>query len=139
MPLTDDVITLLRKPALCFVTTLMPDGSPQTTETWVDTDGDHVIVNTVAGFQKLRNVKRDPRVSLAVADPDQPMYYAEIRGRVVDTTDEGGWEHINELSQKYNGGPYRAFNEQQRHRVIMTIAPERVRMMGRRVTHTPQG
>jgi PPOX class probable F420-dependent enzyme len=132
MTLPDDVAALLRNRAICFVTTLMPDGSPQSTETWVDTDGENVIINTVAGFQKLKNVARDPRVSVVAADPDTPVYYAEIRGRVVGTTEEGGWEHINALSERYVGKAYTAFNEQQRHRVIMTIAPDRVRMMGRR-------
>jgi PPOX class probable F420-dependent enzyme len=131
MTLPDEVVALLRKPALCFVTTLMPDGSPQATQTWVDTDGKNVVVNTVAGFQKLRNVERDPRVSIAIADPDKPVIYAEVRGRVVGTTEEGGWEHINALSEKYTGGPYQPWSEQARNRVIMTIAPDKVRMMGR--------
>ena len=44
------------------------DGSPQTTQTWVDTDGAHVIINTVQTHLKMRNIERDPRVSLAVCD-----------------------------------------------------------------------
>jgi hypothetical protein len=50
----------------------MPDGSPQFTQTWVDTDGEHVLINTVEGFQKVRNVGRDPRVALSVSDPGNP-------------------------------------------------------------------
>jgi hypothetical protein len=57
----------------------MSDGSPQVTETWVDTDGEHVIVNTVVGFLKVRNVERDPRVVLAVQDPGNPFRYIQAR------------------------------------------------------------
>ena len=60
--MNQELLALLRAPSLCYVTTLMPDGSPQLTQTWVDTDGQHIIINTVEGFQKLRNVQRDPRV-----------------------------------------------------------------------------
>ncbi|WHU49943.1 pyridoxamine 5'-phosphate oxidase family protein [Gordonia sp. L191] len=84
----------------------MPDGSPQLTQTWVDTDGEHVLVNTVQGFQKDKNIQRDPRVSINVSDPDNPARYFEIRGRVIGSTTDGGAEHIEALSQKYLGAPY---------------------------------
>ena len=70
MTIPDDLLALLRGAAPCFVATVMPDGSPQLTETWVDTDGENVVINTVEGFQKVRNLRRDPRVSLNVCDPD---------------------------------------------------------------------
>ena len=70
MDLPEDVVELLRQPSICFVTTLMPDGSPQITETWVDTDGKHVVINTVQGHQKVRNLARDARVAVAVADKE---------------------------------------------------------------------
>lgn len=69
MKLPDGFLELLRKPSACFVTTLMPDGSPQTTQTWVDTDGEHVVINTVQTHLKVKNIQRDPRVSVAVCDP----------------------------------------------------------------------
>ena len=89
-PLPDALLTLLRGAAPCFVATAMPDGSPQLTETWVDTDGEHVVINTVEGFQKVRNLRRDPRVSLNVCDPGDVSRYFEVRGHVVDITAEGG-------------------------------------------------
>jgi PPOX class probable F420-dependent enzyme len=92
--LPEDLIALLRQPSPCFVATVMPDGSPQLTQTWVDTDGKHVIINTVQGFQKLKNVEREPRVAVSVAGPARPSRYYEIRGQVVDVTTEGGTEHI---------------------------------------------
>ena len=71
--LPEDLVALLRQASLCFISTVMPDGSPQLTETWVDTDGARILINTVDGFQKVKNIRRDPRVAVAVADPEQPL------------------------------------------------------------------
>jgi len=61
--LTAGMQKLLKEKAYCQIATLMPDGSPQLTETWVDTDGQHILINTAEGRQKVRNVRRDPRVA----------------------------------------------------------------------------
>ena len=78
MDLPEDLIALLHQPSLCYFATLMPDGSPQITQTWVDTDGEHIVINTVQGFQKLKNVERDPRVAVSVSDPSNLSHY--LRG-----------------------------------------------------------
>ncbi|NHC16189.1 PPOX class F420-dependent oxidoreductase [Motilibacter deserti] len=130
MDLPADLLALLRAPSPCFVTTLMPDGSPQITQTWVDTDGEHVLINTVAGFQKLRNIERDPRVALAVADPGNPSRYFAVRGRVVATTTDGAADHIEELAQRYLGGAYPWFGGRDQVRTIVTIAADKVHAMG---------
>jgi len=57
---------LLCKRADCFFATMMPDGSPHVTRTWVDADGTSILINTVEGHQKLRNVRRDPRVMRSI-------------------------------------------------------------------------
>lgn len=108
----------------------MPDGSPQVTQTWVDTDGEHVIINTVEGFVKLRNIARDPRVAVAIGDPEQPFRYFQVRGHVIATTTEGGAEHIEMLSQKYTGQPYAWYGGRDQVRVIVTIAADAVSGMG---------
>ena len=69
-PLPAGLIELLGRPSPCFLATLMPDGSPQLTETWVTTDGEHVVINIVDGMQKARNIARDARVAVNVVDPD---------------------------------------------------------------------
>ena len=130
MPLPEDLQALLRRPSTCYLTTLMPDGSPQLTQTWVDTDGEHVLVNTVEGFQKTRNVERDPRVALAVSDPENPSRYVAVRGRVTGMTTDGGAEHIEALAQKYLGGPYPWFGGRDQVRVVLTIAVDKVHAMG---------
>ena len=60
---------LFQKKAFASLGTLMPDGRPQVTPVWVDFDGDHVMFNSAKGRQKDRNVRRDPRVELAIIDP----------------------------------------------------------------------
>ena len=130
MPLNAELLALLRAPSTCYLATTMPDGSPQLTQTWVDTDGEHVLVNTVQGFQKLRNVERDPRVSLAVSDPANPSRYVEVRGQVVASTTEGGAEHIEALSRRYTGGPYAWYGGRDQVRVVLTIAVERTHAQG---------
>jgi PPOX class probable F420-dependent enzyme len=126
MQLTERLLELLRAPSLCFIATTMPDGSPQLTETWVDTDGTHILINTVAGFQKLRNVARDPRVAVAIADAVQPTQYLQVRGRVIETITEGAADHIETLSQKYVGKPYGWYGGRDQQRVIMVIEADRI-------------
>lgn len=130
MDLPEDVLALLRQPNPCFLATTMPDGSPQLTQTWVDTDGRHVLVNTRRGSQKTRNVRRDPRVALNVVDAGRPTRYAEIRGRVVAITTEGATDHIEALARRYTGRPYPWYGGRDQVRVLMTIEADRVRSVG---------
>ncbi len=129
MKLPDHVLESLRQPNPCFITTLMPDGSPQTTMTWVDTDGENVIINTVQTHLKIKNIERDPRVSVAVCDRADFARYFAIRGRVVKMTTEGGAEHIEVLAQRYTGLPYAWYGGRDQIRVILTIAADKVHDM----------
>ena len=130
MTLPDDLLDLLRKPSPCFLSTLMADGSPQVTETWVHTDGEHVIINTVVGFVKVRNVERDPRVAVAIQDPENPFRYIQVRGEVVNMTTEGGAESIEALSQKYTGQPYPWYGGRDQQRIVLTIKANSVSGQG---------
>jgi PPOX class probable F420-dependent enzyme len=121
---------LFSKRAFASLGTLMPDGSPQVTPVWVDLEGDLVIINTAKGRQKDRNMRRDARVALAIIDPDNPYRYLEIRGRIVEITEQGADQHIDKMAKKYLGAdkyPYRQPSEQ---RVIYKIECERTSMMG---------
>jgi PPOX class probable F420-dependent enzyme len=130
MPLPESLLELLRRPSPCFVATVMPDGSPQLTQTWVTTDGEHIVINTPDRTQKARNVVRDPRVALNVVDPDNTRRYFALRGRVVSVTDEGGGESIDELSHKYLGIPYPNFSGREETRLVVTIAVDSAHEMG---------
>lgn len=126
VPLPAGLLDLLDRPSPCFVATLMPDGSPQLTQTWVTTDGKHVVINIVEGMQKARNIARDPRVAVNVADPDNTARFYAIRGRVVAATTDGGDESIEALSQKYLGRPYPNFSGRPETRVVVTIEADSV-------------
>src|SRR3954469_23014307 len=115
--LPDGLLDLLRRPSPCFLATLMPDGSPQLTQTWVDTDGQRILINTVDGHQKVRNIRRDPRVALNVADAEAPSRYFEVRGTVVDVTGNGAADHIEALARRYLGGPYPWFGGRDQQRL----------------------
>lgn len=124
--LSPGVRRLLEAPNFAHLATLMPDGSPQVTPVWVDYDGTYILVNTAEGRVKPRNVRRDPRVAIAVTKGDNPYAMATIRGRVVEVTHEGADAHIDMLAKKYLGQdryPWRAPGEQ---RVILKIEPEHV-------------
>jgi PPOX class probable F420-dependent enzyme len=122
--LDDKVKALASGKNYAVLTTLMPDGQPQTQVMWVHADGDHLLVNTEVHRQKFKNVERDPRVTVTIIEDGNPFSYAEVRGRVVDTVrgDEAR-ANIDELSQKYMGSPYGV--PIQSERVVLKIAPER--------------
>jgi PPOX class probable F420-dependent enzyme len=115
------LLDLLRRPSRCFVATLMPNGSPQLTQTWVTTDGEHIVINTVEGHQKARNVARDPRVALNIVDPDDSTRYYAVRGRVIVMTTDGAAQSIEEISHKYLGRPYPNFSGVPETRLLLTI------------------
>ena len=129
MDLPAGLLALLSQPSPCFIATTMPDGSPQLTQTWVDTDGEHIIINTVQGFQKVLNVERDPRVAVNVCDPGNTLRYYAVRGRVTHTTTQGGADHIEALSQRYLGGPYPWYGGRDQVRVLLTITAGTVQPM----------
>jgi len=123
-------LDLFGKKAFANLATLMPDGSPQVTPVWVDFDGARIIVNSARGRQKDRNIKRNPAVALVLSDPGNPYRYLEVRGRVVEITEEGASEHIDKMAKKYLGVdkyPNRAPGEV---RVLYRIEPLHVTFMG---------
>lgn len=122
--LDERAIELLKAPNFAAVTTLLPDGRPQTHPVWVDSDGEHVLINTESHRQKTLNVKRDSRATVLVWNRDDMWNWAEIRGDVVEIV--GGTrarDHIDELSNKYLGHDYRS--PVQTERVVLKIAPRR--------------
>ncbi len=126
MPLDEDVVRLAKGKNLAAVVTLMPGGQPQALFTWIDTDGEHLLINTEPQRQKARNAARDPRVTILIRSDD--FYdWAEIRGHVIETVGgEAAREHIDELSQRYNGHEY-ANPIGPEGRVILKITPDKVK------------
>ncbi len=107
--LTDDVRGLFQAPVFVVMTTINPDGQPQSSVVWAkvdgDSDGDLVVISTIRGRRKCRNMERDPRVTLIAYDPTDPYIYVELRGTVT-LDEEGGDALIDELSRAYDGKPF---------------------------------
>jgi PPOX class probable F420-dependent enzyme len=126
MPLDEDVVRLAKGPNLATVVTLMPDGRPQAQLTWIDTDGEHLLVNTEPQRQRAKNIRRDPRVTVLIHSAEDPWDWAEVRGHVVEVIDgQAARDHIDALSRKYLGTEYRNPVGPQ-GRVILRIAADKV-------------
>ena len=126
----EQYLDLFAKKAVANLATVMPDGSPQVTPVWVDYDGVHIRVNSARGRLKDRNMKRNPVVAMSLNDPENPFRYLEVRGRVVEITEDGADEHIDALAKKYIDAdvyPGRAPGEV---RVMYKIEALRVSFMG---------
>jgi PPOX class probable F420-dependent enzyme len=121
---------LLREPAYCEIATLMRDGSPHIAQVWVDTDGEHILINVPEGTQKLRNVRRDPRVAVNVVDPKNPYRIAAVRGKVAEVTTEGADDHIDRLAYKYLGQEKYPFRQPGQIRVMLKVTPEKINEIG---------
>jgi PPOX class probable F420-dependent enzyme len=123
-------LDLFQKKAFAHLATLMADGCPQVTPVWCDFDGTTVRINSAKGRVKDRNMRRDPRVALAIQDPDNPYRYLEVRGRVVEITEEGADAHIDTLAKKYLGVDKYPHRQEGEIRVMYKIQPEHTSSMG---------
>ncbi len=135
MPLDQDTLRLAKSKNLASVVTLMPSGQPQAQLTWIDTDGENILVNTEPGRQRGKNIRRDPRVTVLIHSDSDAWDWSEIRGQVIETIDgQKARDHIDELSRRYSGQDYpRAIGPE--GRVIYVIKPDKVitpRTRGRR-------
>jgi PPOX class probable F420-dependent enzyme len=100
-------LDLVDCPPVAALTTVMPDGSPQTSVVWCDFDGTNVRINTMRGFRKEKNMRANPKVTLLCYDPAESLRYLEVRGTVVEMTEDGAMEHLDGLSMRYVGAaPY---------------------------------
>lgn len=107
--------------AFLFLATVNQKGMPQVTPVWFDSDDEYILINTNEGRVKDRNMKNQPEVAMVIQDPKNPYRYLGIQGRVVSHTTEGADEHINMLSQRYDGKPWK-YREGQK-RIIFKIQP----------------
>jgi PPOX class probable F420-dependent enzyme len=101
--ITGPVAKLLLDKNFAFISTLMSDGSPQVTPTWIDVEDNIILINTAEGRIKHKNISRDPRVAVSVIDHNNPYNMVSIRGIAIEQSNEGADEHIDKLAKKYLG------------------------------------
>jgi PPOX class probable F420-dependent enzyme len=124
--ITEPVAKLLLDKNFAFISTLMSDGSPQVTPTWIDIEDSIILINTAEGRIKHKNISRDPRVAVSVIDHNNPYNMVSIRGIAIEQINEGADVHIDKLAKKYLGidkYPMRSLDEK---RIIIKIKPEKI-------------
>jgi PPOX class probable F420-dependent enzyme len=132
VPIPDTHRDLLVRPIHGVLSTMMPDGQPQSSMVWVDSGGPFVLINTTLERQKGRNMQKNPKVALLVIDPQDGSRWIEVRGRVVEIQQEGAEAHADLLTQRYTGkqhfyGDICPVGQRQKEtRVIVKIEPTRV-------------
>jgi len=123
-------LDLFNKKTFASLATLMPDGSPQVTPVWFEFDGSHILVNSARGRRKDQNMRADPRVALAIPDPENPYRYVEVRGTVEEITENRAAAHIDKLAKKYLGVDKYPYAQAGEVRVLYKIKPEKFSGMG---------
>ncbi len=104
-PIPESHLDLIDGPYNVVLSTVMPDGQPQTTPVWCNRQDGFILINVMKGFRKEKNMRQNPRVNLFVYDPKNPLRNIEVRGCVVEMTEEGAREHNDELTRLYLGRP----------------------------------
>lgn len=125
--LPDPLKTVLDSRAFAHLTTLDPDGTPQSSAMWIMRDGDNIVFNTAEGRRKWRNLQRDPRISISISKQDEPYQNWSIQGNVIDMRTSDGVEVIDALARKYLDGvdkyPWLSPGQV---RVTIVVAPTRI-------------
>jgi PPOX class probable F420-dependent enzyme len=125
---------LLDGDACVVLTTVMPDGQPQVTPVWCNREGDYVLINTMCGFRKEKNMRANPKVTLLAYDPKHPLRNIEIRGTVVEMTEEGALDHLNQLTQQYlHKSDARFFGDSVPAQLQATYVPVKIKMAPTRI------
>jgi PPOX class probable F420-dependent enzyme len=125
--ISEPVAKILKKGTFAFLGTVLKDGSPHVTPTWIDMEENNIIlVNTAEGRIKQKNISRDPRVSISMVDDENPYSMVTIKGRVIEQTTDGADEHIDKLARKYLNIDRYPGHSTQIKRIILKIKPEKV-------------
>ncbi|SDT59933.1 PPOX class F420-dependent oxidoreductase [Actinoplanes derwentensis] len=124
--LPEEVVELIDRPEFAVLSTVQPDGSAQLSMMWAGRDGNEIVMATKAGRRKVRNIERDPRVTVLLYDRARPARYAEIRG-TARITGEDAHALVDELARRYTGSAHQRGGEREEAaRVVLRITPERV-------------
>jgi PPOX class probable F420-dependent enzyme len=121
---------LLNAKNFCHVATLRADGSVHGVPVWVDVQDGRPVLNSAEGRAWVRNVERDPRVTLTIVNGENPYEYVEVRGRVAERTHDGADAHIDAMAKKYMGVDEYPLRQPGEQRVIIRVEPEHVHAFG---------
>jgi PPOX class probable F420-dependent enzyme len=135
LSLSDDIKVLLDRPNFAHLSTLMPDGSPQSAPVWILREGDRILIGTGEGSLKAKNTRRDPRIALSITDMEDPYSEAQLRGRVVEQRPDGDFKGMDAISRKYTGQAFPWRNPE--GRLLLVIEVDRARYTKLPFTHTP--
>ena len=135
MPLTPEARSLLSRPNFAHLSTLMPDGTPQSTPVWIGLEGDRILIGTGESSRKARNTRRDPRVALSMVDFHDPYEEVQIRGHVVEFRDDSNFKVMDAISHKYIGKEFPMRNPQ--GRVALVIEVDNAKYTKLPFQHTP--
>jgi PPOX class probable F420-dependent enzyme len=124
--LEDKHKALINAKNFAHIATINKDGTPQNSPVWVEMDGEDILINSEKGRVKVRNVKRNPHVSLSIMNMENPYQYMQVCGRVTEVTERGGQEGIDRLAKKYLGEDKYPWNGPDDVRVSIRIEPERI-------------
>jgi PPOX class probable F420-dependent enzyme len=127
----DNFLDLLTsKKAFANLATVLKDGSPQVTPVWFDYTDGKIRINTARGRVKARTLHPGSWVAMAIMDPDNPYRYLQVRGRVLNVTEEGADAHIDSLAKKYLGQDRYPFRQAGEIRIKYEIEPTSAQGMG---------
>ncbi|UGS35485.1 PPOX class F420-dependent oxidoreductase [Capillimicrobium parvum] len=121
---------ILEAPNMAHVATLRADGSIHGVVAWADVEDGHVTLNSARGRIWPTNLERDPRVTITVANAENPYEFVSVRGRVAKESDEEGHDHIDALAKKYLGVDEYPFHQEGEQRVKFYVEPEKVTVQG---------
>ena len=129
MKLSDKVRKLIDGKNFASAATVMPDGAPQVATVWIDREGDTILLNATLSRQRTKNLKKDPRIAIAIYDQANPYSSVAIRGKVTEITHAGAEDHIDKLNMKYNGSPKYPYYDPKDPRILLKVEATRVSEM----------
>ena len=124
--ITPEIAKLFEGKNFASLATLMNDGSPHVAPTWVDLDGNIILINTAGGRVKEKNIRKDNRVAISIYDQENPYNMVSVRGKVTDITEQGADDHIDKMAKKYFGADKYPFRTADEKRIILKIQPEKI-------------
>jgi len=110
---------------LAVVGTRRRDGSIQMNPAWYEYRDGYFWLNSWRTSDWLRHVERDGDLTIFLMDRQNDARWAQIVGRLVETSDEHGAQHIDALSMRYTGHPY-DYGRNPRSRVRIQVEPVRI-------------